>query len=96
MMIEPVAIKVDPEGELGQALREWGSAVVLDVEGVRFRVSRDRVLNDLEEVVDVLPYDPKDPDPLLRIIGTLDTGEPTDIARYKDQYIADSILRQSD
>src|SRR5688572_16734945 len=34
--------------------------------------------------------DPAD-DPLLGIIGMLDTGEPTEIARFKDQYIADAI-----
>jgi hypothetical protein len=40
------------------------------------------------------PAEPAD-DPLLGIIGMLDTGEPTEIARFKDQYLADAVDRRS-
>lgn len=33
-----------------------------------------------------------DDDPIWSIIGMATTDEPTDIARYKDEYIADAIL----
>jgi hypothetical protein len=35
-------------------------------------------------------------DAILGIIGILDEGEPTDIARFKDRYIADAIERRSE
>jgi hypothetical protein len=36
-------------------------------------------------------YDPEQ-DPLLEIIGMFDSGAHSDIAKLKDQYIADAIL----
>lgn len=33
-----------------------------------------------------------EPDSLLNIIGIADMGEPTDIARYKDAYLAEAYL----
>ena len=36
------------------------------------------------------PADPLD-DPIMRLAGLLDGGPPTDIARFKDEYIADAI-----
>lgn len=35
----------------------------------------------------------KDPldDPIMKLAGIITDGEPTDIARYKDKYIADAI-----
>lgn len=38
-------------------------------------------------------YRPED-DPLLGIIGMLDDGPPTDIATFKDEYLADAIERR--
>lgn len=35
-------------------------------------------------------YRPED-DPLLDIIGMLDSGPPTDVATFKDQYLGDAI-----
>lgn len=35
-------------------------------------------------------------DPLLDIIGALDGGDSTDVATYKDQYLADAIERREE
>ncbi len=37
-----------------------------------------------------------EPDSILNIIGIADAGEPTDIARYKDAYLAEAYLPKAE
>jgi len=86
-------IQIEPDSEIGKLLEEAAeSSLILQANGTRYRVNR----------VEAAPWnnrrrrqstDPKD-DTLFRIFGILDEGEPTDIARFKDQYIADAVDRR--
>lgn len=90
MIREPLLIKLDPDSELAHALDHAHALVILDYEGVRYRLSRDEVSvhNDSDAGQPTLT-DAAD-DPILGMIGMWDEGEPTNIARFKDQYIADA------
>jgi hypothetical protein len=70
-------------------------------EGTGFILMRgDKAVAVIEPVVDT-PQRPEedspeelasiDDDPIMGLFGILDSGEPTSIARFKDEYIADAI-----
>lgn len=85
MQVEQKVLKVDPASELGQALEqatETGGTLLVDTGDDQYTLSVQRSGDD--EV-----YDPAE-DSLFQLIGLLDTAEPTDIARFKDQYLAEA------
>jgi hypothetical protein len=81
-------IYISSESELGQVLREAAAAnepIVIDTDDAQYEIDI-YVRWDAE-----LPPSTDEPDAILGIIGIGASAEPTDIARYKDQYIADAI-----
>jgi hypothetical protein len=93
---EPNRIEIDPDSEIGAALQRaaangeplrltMGTITYLLVdaqpdtllEDDRSRASERRLVDE--------------PDAILSLIGIAGTGEPTDIARHKREYIADAI-----
>jgi hypothetical protein len=88
----PKVVHISPDSELVLALR-------------RAAVDREPVLVDTGEqvfeigVVSSRPVvtdeDADEPDAILNLIDIVDTSEPSDIARYKDQYLADAINPRS-
>lgn len=87
-------IQIEPDSEIGKLLEEAAeSALILQSNGTRYRVNRVKPRPSTDGARRRRKLDPKD-DPLLGILGLIDEGEPTDIARFKDQYIADAVDRR--
>jgi hypothetical protein len=83
-----VVVYIGSESELCQVLREAaakGEAVVVDTDDAQYEI--DVVVRwDAEQATT-----PDQPDSILSIIGIGSSGEPSDIDRFKDEYIADAI-----
>ena len=78
-------IQVDPDSELGQFLDELGETdAVLEKQGVRYRVSR------VTASTARLQREPLQPERVLDIIGIGESPEGSNIARLKDEYVADA------
>jgi hypothetical protein len=85
---EPKVVHISPDSELVLVLK-------------RAAVDREPVLVDTGEQVfeigDVsarpaaIEEGAEEPDAILNLIDIVDTSEPSDIARYKDRYLADAI-----
>jgi hypothetical protein len=82
-------ISVPPDSELTQALVDAANSEVpvsVDIGGVTYMV-------DVHHSVEVRqPL--AEGDALLEIVGMTESSEPTDIARYKDRYLAEAIESQ--
>ncbi|MBA2276409.1 MAG: hypothetical protein H0W06_01485 [Chloroflexia bacterium] len=86
-------IQIEPGSEVSKLLEEAAeSALILQANGTRYRVNRIDPRPSTNGARRRRRTAPKD-DPLLGILGIFDEGEPTDIARFKDQYIADAVDR---
>jgi hypothetical protein len=73
-----------PGTDLARYLDQAGDEGVIQTERGRYRVSR------LDEV-GRSKRPRRVPDPALRqLMGLIDEGEPTDIARHKDEYLAEA------
>ncbi len=59
--------------------------------GRLIRIRREAVERFLEPVAPASSEPATVDDPLWSIVGIVSTDEPTDIARFKDEYIADAI-----
>lgn len=87
MAAERKPIDVSARRDLSLVLQdalETGEPILMDTGDTVYEV----------EVVTATPQEARtvhEHDPLLGIIGILDEGEPTDIARFKDRYLADAI-----
>jgi hypothetical protein len=88
MANEPLTITIDPDSELGQLLDASGEAdVLLEKEGVLFRLHRV----DAPAPVRRAGRRPRlAPARVLTIIGRGSSAHGSDIARLKDQYVADA------
>lgn len=95
MLSEALTIEIDPAGELAHALDAATASVILVHEGVRYRVIREDDADDLDNATSAPTAASAEDDPILRIIGIGRSTEPSDIARFKDQYIADAILHNN-
>jgi hypothetical protein len=94
MSTKQKTIQIEPDSEIGKLLEEAAeSALILQANGTRYRVNRVEAAPWNKKGQRRRSRDPKD-DPLLKNLGILDEGEPTDIARFKDQYIADAVDRR--
>ncbi|MGH2558438.1 MAG: hypothetical protein ACRDJH_05180 [Thermomicrobiales bacterium] len=84
-------IQVEPGSQLDQLLEEAVEATILiEKAGMRYRLDRvDAPMPSGAAPRHGPAIAPRD-DPLLGLIGILDEGEPTDIARFKDRYLADA------
>ena len=83
-----MVVYISSESELGQTLREAaaiGEPIVIDTDDAQYEIDI-HVRWDAEN-----PRVPDEPDVILGIIGIGASAEPSNIARYKDQYIADAI-----
>jgi hypothetical protein len=78
-------IHVEPDSELGLLLdKVEESDTVLEKEGVRYRVSRIDAHSARRQ------HRRLQPERVLDIIGIGESAEGSNIARFKDQYIADA------
>ena len=81
-------VYISSESELGRALREAAAAgepIVIDTDDAQYDIHIS-VRRDAER-----PRTTDEPDAILGIIGILESAEPSNVAHYKDQYIADAI-----
>lgn len=78
-------IHVELDSELGQLLGEVGeTATVLEKEGVRSRVSRVNASSGRR------PREPLRPERVLNIVGIGESPEGSNVARLKDDYVAEA------
>ena len=88
----PTIIQIEPESELGRLLDSVAeSDVLLEMEGDRFRVAR------LDAPAAVGPAHRRRrlaPERVLNIIGLGASAHGSDIARHKDEYVADAADRR--
>ncbi|HYI15013.1 MAG TPA: hypothetical protein VEX37_06460 [Thermomicrobiales bacterium] len=99
-------VYISPDSELGQKLRdaaEAGEPIVIDTDEAQYEIKfrtrptpasppeRD-TSNAAEEVND--DKHPEGHDPLLNIFGIFSSGEPNDVARDKNRYLAEVYLSE--
>lgn len=97
MPVQTKTIQVEPGSELDQILEEANEAVILlEKAGMRYRLDRVDAPGPAGAATRrraaAQPHD----DPLLGLIGILDEGAPTDVARFKDRYLADAADRRGE
>jgi hypothetical protein len=92
MAAEPKRVHVDDDGaDLLKLLDDADDGpILIEKGGIVYRLSRA----DQEKPSRRRRITDSSDDPLLGIIGILDEGEPTDISRLKDRYIADAVDRR--
>ena len=81
-------VYISSESELGQKLRdaaEDGEPIVIDTDDAQYEVEV-HLRWDVED-----SGEPSEPDAILELIGILESREPSNIAEFKDQYLADAI-----
>ena len=87
MAAEQKPILISPESELGAALKRAS----VQHEPILVLVGDESFEVDVFETHTVAaPLDAPEPDSILSIIGIATSAEPSDIARYKDEYVADA------
>jgi hypothetical protein len=87
MAAEQEQILISPDSELGIALKRAYDRN----EPIAVRIGDESYEIDvLETRVKAEPSASSEPDSILSIIGIATTAEPSDIARYKDEYLADA------
>jgi hypothetical protein len=88
MTASRVVVYISSESELAQKLRdaaEDGEAIIIDTDDVQYEVEV-HIRWSAEH-----PDTSGEQDSILELMGIADSGEPSNIARFKDQYIADAI-----
>ena len=87
MATEQTPIVISADSELGIALKRAST----EHEPVAIRIGDESYEVDVfESHADAEPSESSREDSILSIIGIGSSGEPTDIARFKDQYLADA------
>ncbi|HEX5164769.1 MAG TPA: hypothetical protein VFV93_05180 [Thermomicrobiales bacterium] len=83
-----MAVYINSESELAQTLRKAaasGESIIIETDDAQYEIDI-RVRWDAENA------DASDePDAILELIGIVESREPSNIAEFKDQYIADAI-----
>ncbi len=89
MPAQPKTVQIEAASELGQLLEEAAeTAIIFESNGARYRVNRV----DAPAPADGVPRSRKrlEPERVLNIIGLGQSAEESDIARFKDQYLAEA------
>lgn len=87
MAAEQEQIFIRPDSELGIALKRAS----VRHEPIAIRIGDESYEVDVFKAhVDVEPTASSEPDSILGIIGIASSAEPSDIARFKDEYLADA------
>lgn len=87
MAAEQEHILISPDSELGIALKRAS----VQHEPIAIRVGDESYEIDVFEThVNAEPSASSEPDSILSIIGIAESAEPSDIARFKDEYLADA------
>jgi hypothetical protein len=87
MAAEQEQILISPDSELGIALKRAS----VRHEPIAIRIGDESFeLDVFEAPVDAESADSSEPDSILSIIGIAASAEPSDIARFKDEYLADA------
>ncbi len=84
-------IQIEPGSEVSKLLEEAAeSALILQANGTRYRVNR--IAAPAPAPPDGAPRSRKrlEPERVLNIIGIGESAEESDIARFKDQYLAEA------
>lgn len=83
-------VPVDPDSELGRLLDDVAETdVLLEKDGVHYRVNRIDATSEARGAH--RRRQQLDPERILDIIGIGESPEGSNVARFKDQYIADAV-----
>lgn len=81
-------IQIEPDSEIGKLLEEAAeSSLILQVNGTRYRVNRAKPRPSTD---DARRRKRLEPERVLNIIGLGESAEGSNVAHFKDQYIADA------